>query len=260
MKRKDRRPFIVSLSLLAVFAVLGYPSSQAARIKMITTQEGKLNARVILEMEAAPTLVRTFTTAKAIVLELGHIDLTSQPPIEASGSQTVKGIQLERTGPELARLRIQVQEPIPYTMRSSDNITAIELNRIQRGQKEIPVEPDVLKRLEESSGSNAFMTELKVEEMAGQLRFISKLSGETVSQVFTLENPLRLVVDVYDAVYEAGNSVLTVGKYGLRTVRVSQFKLNSPRCITRIVFDLNEPRYYDLRSNMNAISISFFQE
>jgi type IV pilus assembly protein PilQ len=251
---------ITTLSLLAVFADIGPGSSAPAAIHKITTRDGELNTRIILETDAAPTLVRSFCTAKAIILEFDHVNPSVDLPIETPEKRSVTGIQLEKTGAEAARLRIQVQELIPYTMRSLDGTTVIELNRIQRGDVEIPVEPEVLKRLEQSSGSNAFMTKLNVEEQAGRLRFWAKLSGETVQQVFTLENPLRLVIDVYDAVYEAGSSALAVGRFGLRRVRVSQFRLNSPRCIARMVFDLDEPGYYDLRSDASEISVSFFKE
>jgi type IV pilus assembly protein PilQ len=143
---------------------------------------------------------------------------------------------------------------------SSDSQTVIELNRIQRGPGEIPVEPEVQQRLDQGSESNAFMTKLNIEEKDGRLQFRAKLSGETISQVFTLEKPLRLVVDVYDAVYEVSSSLLAVDKYGLRKVRVAQFKLDNPRTITRMVFDLSEPRYYDLRSDSDDIAVSFFKE
>jgi hypothetical protein len=260
MKRKAFWLLFTTVGLLVIFAGLGYDSSSAATINKITTQLGKLNTRIVLETDAALTPARTFYAAKAIVLELDHVNLSTHPPVEAADNQLVTGIQLEKTGPEQARLQIQVQEPVPYTVMSSDNRTVIELNRIQRGPGEIPVETEVQQRLDQSSGSNAFMTKLNVEEKDGQLQFWAKLSGETVSQVFTLEKPLRLVVDVYDAVYEVPASMLAVDKYGLKKVRVAQFKLNNPRTITRMVFDLNEPKYYDLRSDRDDIAVSFFKE
>ena len=260
MKRKAFWLLFTTMSLLVIFAGPGYNSSSAATINKIITQPGKLNTRVVLETDTALTLARTYYATKAIVLELDHINVTAQPPVETADAQLVTGIQMEKMGPKQARLQIQVREPVPYTVMSSDNRTVIELNRIQRGHGEIPVEPEVQQRLDQSSGSNAFMTKLNVEEKDGQLQFWAKLSGETVSQVFTLEKPLRLVVDVYDAVYEVSASMLAVGKYGLRKVRVAQFQLNSPRTITRMVFDLNEPKYYDLRSDSAEIAVSFFKE
>jgi type IV pilus assembly protein PilQ len=260
MKGKTFRLFLVAVGLVAVCTGYAHDTSSAATINKITTQLGKLNTRIILETDAAPTLARTYYAAKSIVLELDHINLSTQPPVETADSQLIKGILMEKTGPEQARLQIQVQEPVPYTVMSSDSQTVIELNRIQRGPGEIPVEPEVQQRLDQGSESNAFMTKLNIEEKDGRLQFRAKLSGETISQVFTLEKPLRLVVDVYDAVYEVSSSLLAVDKYGLRKVRVAQFKLDNPRTITRMVFDLSEPRYYDLRSDSDDIAVSFFKE
>jgi hypothetical protein len=260
MKRKALWLLINTLSLLVIFAGLGYDASSATSIKKISSQPGKLNTRIILETDAALTVARTYYATKAIVLELDRVNLSTQPPVEATDNQLVTGIQMEKTGAEQARLQIRVKEYVPYTVRSSDNQTVIELNRIQRGSGDIPMEPEVQQRLNQSSGTNAVMTRLNVEEKDGQLKFWAKLSGETVSRVFTLEKPLRLVVDVYDSVYEASVSMLGVDKFGLRKVRVAQFQLNNPRCITRIVFDLNEPKYYDLRSDNHQIAVSFFKE
>jgi hypothetical protein len=260
MKRKAFWVLVTILSQGVIFPCLGFDSSPAATINKITTQIGKLNTRIILETDTALSVARTYFATKAIVLELDHINLSTHPPIEAIDTQLVTGIHLEETGTEQARLQIQVQEQVPYTVRTSDNRTVIELNRIQRGPGEIPVEPEVQQRRGQSPGTNAFMTKLNVEEKDGQIQFRAKLSGQTVSQVFTLENPLRLVVDVYDAVYEVSSSTLAVDKYGLRKVRVAQFQLNNPRCITRMVFDLTEPRYYELRSDSHEIAVSFFKE
>lgn len=259
MNRKVFWVLFTTTSQLVTFAGLGYNASPVATINKVTTQIGKLNTRIILDTDTTLTPARTFYAANAIILEFDNVNLSTRPPVEAADNLLVKGIQLEKTGPEQARLQIQVLEHVPYTVMSSDDRTVIELNRIQRGPGEIPVEPEVQQRLDRFSGTNAFMTRLNVEENDGQLQFRAKLSGKTVTQVFSLENPLRLVVDVYDTVYEMSVSTLPVDKFGLRRVRIAQFQLNNPRCITRMVFDLNEPKYYELRLENNEIVVLFFK-
>jgi hypothetical protein len=242
MRRKAFGRLFIMLSPMFILAALAHDSSSTATIKKITAQRGELNTRVILETDSAPTLARTYYAAKAIVVELDQVSIAAQPPAEAADSQPVTGIRLEKTGTGQARLEIQVQEPIPYTVISSESQTVIELNRVQRGPGEIPQEPEVQRRLAQSSGTNAFMTKLNVEEKDGRLQFWAKLSSQTVARVFTLENPLRLVVDVYDSVYEGSRSTIAVDKYGLSKVRVAQFQFNNPRCIT------------------SEIAVSFFKE
>jgi len=260
MRRKAFWLLFTTACLLVIVAGLGSNSLSTATINKITTQPGKLNTRVLLEADSPLVLTRTYYANKTIVLELDRVNLASQPPIESAEAQVVTGVQLEKTGPEQARLQIQVQEPVPYTVVSEENRTVIELNRIQRGIEESPLEPEVQQKLERNAGTSVFMNKLTMEEKDGGVHFRAKLSGGTIAQVFTLENPLRLVVDVYDAVYEEPASVLPVEKCGLRKARVAQFQLNNPRSITRMVFDLREPKYYDFRSDNSGIGISFFGE
>jgi type IV pilus secretin PilQ/predicted competence protein len=260
MKRKAFWLLFTTVGLLAVFAGYEYGASSAATIHKITTLPGKLNTRVVLETDTAPTLARTYYSAKTIVLELDQVSVDSQPPIETAGTSMVTGIQLEKTGPEQARLQIQVQEPVPYTVTAEGNRTVIELNKIQRGIGEFGVEPEVQQQLDRNAGSSVFMNKLNIEEKDGEIQFRAKLSNATASQVFTLEKPLRLVVDVYDAVYEEPASELPIEKYGLKKVRVAQFQLSNPRSITRMVFDLNEPKYYNIHSDKDGIAVSFFKE
>jgi len=259
MKRKAFWLLFTTVSLVLIFAGLGYDSSSAATINKITTQPGKLNTRIVLETDTALALTRTYYADKAIILELDHVNFTAQPPVETADAQLVTGIQMEKTGAEQARLQIQVREPVPYTVTGDTNRMVIELNRIQRGPGEYQVEPEVQQRLDQNPGASVFMNKLNCEEKDGEVQFRAQLSGGTVSQVFTLGNPLRLVVDVYNAVYEEPASVIPVDKYGLKKVRVAQFQLSNPRSITRMVFDLNEPKYYDLRSDKDGIVVSFFK-
>jgi len=260
MKRKPFWLLFTALSVLVIFVSLGYDASSAATINKITTQQGKLNTRIVVETDGALTLARTYYEAKAIVLELDQVNFTAQPPVETGDDQLVTAIRMEKTGATQARLQIQVREPVPYTVTQDLNRMVIELNGIQRGPGEYQVEPELQQRLDQNPGSSIFMNKLSWEERDGKVQFRAKLSGGAVSQVFTLENPLRLVVDVYNAVYEEPATTLPFDKYGLKKVRVAQFQLSNPRSITRMVFDLNEPKYYDLRSDQDNITVSFFGE
>jgi type IV pilus assembly protein PilQ len=260
MKRKSFWLLFTAVSLAVAFAGFGYEASAAATINKITTQQGKLNTRVVLETDGALTLARTYYEAKAIVLEFDHVNLAAQPPVETAGSPLVTAVQMEKTGAEQARLQIQLKESVPYTVTQDLNRTVIELNGIQRGTREYLIEPEIQQRLDQNPGSSVFMNKLNWEERDGGVQFRAKLSGGTFSQAFTLENPLRLVVDVYNAVYEEPASTLAVEKCGLKNVRVAQFQLSNPRSITRMVFDLNEPKYYDLRLDNDTITVSFYTE
>ncbi|MBP1768286.1 MAG: hypothetical protein H6P98_2401, partial [Candidatus Aminicenantes bacterium] len=98
MKRKASWLLFTALSLLVIFAGLGYDASSAASINKITTQQGKLNTRVVLETDGAPILARTYYEARAIVLELDQVNLAAQPPIETGDVSLVTAVRLEKTG------------------------------------------------------------------------------------------------------------------------------------------------------------------
>ncbi|MEW5902152.1 MAG: AMIN domain-containing protein, partial [Acidobacteriota bacterium] len=259
MKRKTYGLLFAVLSLLVFLPVIPHTSPSLATINKITAQPGKLNTRVVLETDSPLLPARTYYAAKAIVVEFNGVNASARPVIPAPDSPLVTGLRLEAAGAEQARLEIQVREPVPYSVSVQPNRTTVELNDIHRGTGEYQVEPEVLQQLEKGGSAAAFMHKLRVEEKDGEVHFRAALSEGIVSQVFTLENPLRLVVDVFNAVYEEPSSVLPVDKFGLKKARVAQFQLSNPRSITRLVFDLNEPKYYELRSSENEIVVSFFK-
>jgi type IV pilus secretin PilQ/predicted competence protein len=257
MKRKAYWLLFTTLSLVVVFAGHGHGSPAAATINKITAQPGQLNNWVVLETERPLAPTRTFYTDKTLILEFDHINLSAQPQIQTADSPLVTAIRLEKAEGEQARLSIDLRESVPYTVTVEENRTVVALNKIQRGLGEPPVEAQVQQQLDKSAGSTIFMHAVNMEDKEGEVQFRAKLSGGTVSQVFTLENPLRLVVDVFNAVYEEPASFLSVDRYGLKKVRVAQFQLSNPRSITRMVFDLKEPLYYSLRSDPDEIIVSF---
>jgi type IV pilus secretin PilQ/predicted competence protein len=257
MKRKTYWLLFTTLSFVVVFAGYGPGFPAAATINKITAQPGQLNNWVILETEKPLAPTRTYYTDKTLILEFDHINLSAQPQIQTADSPLVTAIRLEKAEGEQARLSIDLREPVPYTVTVEENRTVVALNKIQRGLGDPPIEAQIQQQLDKSAGSTVFMHAVNMEDREGEIQFRAKLSGGTVSQVFTLENPLRLVVDVFNAVYEEPASFLPVDRYGLKKVRVAQFQLSNPRSITRMVFDLKEPLYYSLRSAGDEIVVSF---
>ncbi len=260
MKRKACRLLTIGLSLAVVLAGTGVGSPSAATINKITAQPGPLNTRVVVETDNPLNLARTYYVDKTLILELDQVNLSAQPQIRTADSPLVTAIQLEKAGASQARLAIHLRENVPYTITAEANRTVVSLNGIQRGVGDPPIEPDVQQRLDKSAGSTVFMHSLNMEDREDAVHFRAKLSGDTVSQVFALENPLRLVVDVFNAVYEEPASFLPVDRYGLKKVRVAQFQLSNPRSITRMVFDLKEPLGYNLKADNGEIVVSFPKE
>jgi type IV pilus assembly protein PilQ len=263
MKRKTFLLLLVVLGLLTFFAGAVQNSSSYVTINKITVQPGKLNIRIVLEADAALAPINTYystESSKIIVLEIEKVNVDAQPQIQSGDQQLIAGINIEKAGSNRARLFVHLREQVPYRVFSSDNKTIIELNKVQKGQGEYLVEPETQQQLDKKETVPILMDKLNIEEKDDQLQFRAKLSDKAISQVFTLENPLRLVVDIFNTVYSEPASVIPVEKYGLKKVKVAQFQLSNPYSITRLVFNLNAPKCYSLRSENDEIVVSFFKD
>jgi type IV pilus assembly protein PilQ len=261
MKRKIWQ--LTSFSLLIFCASFALCSSSQASIDKILVEPGKLSTKVVLEADAAAPSIRAFyakESPKTLVLELDGIILAQAPQVESTDPQFLVRIDLEKPGSDQSRLLLQLRDQVPYRVYSDHNQTIVELNKIQRGDGEYLVEADVQQQLDTRPGETIFMDKLDVEENDDLLRFRARLSSGAISQVFTLAEPLRLIVDIFNAIYEEPASVFTVDKYGLKRARVAQFQLGDPRSITRIVFDLDQPQRYGLDINNDEIVVAFFKD
>jgi len=257
MKRKTFLLPLVVLGLLSFIAAADQNSSALVTINKITVQPGNLNTRIILETSAPLSPVNTYYSAEAIVLELGQVNSAAEPPVQLGDPELVVGITMEKGDNNQARLLVQLREQVPYRIFGNNTMTIIELNKMHKGQGEYVIEPEAQQLLDKNERVAAIMEKLSVEEKEGQIQFKAKLSNPAVTQIFTLANPLRLVVDVLNTIYGEPASVIPVEKYGLKRVKVAQFQLNDPSSITRMVFSLNEPKFYDVRSENDEIIVSF---
>jgi len=263
MKRKTFLLLLTVLSLLAFFAGAVQNSPSLVTINKITVQPGKLNTRIIIETNAALAPAKTYysqESSKTIVFELDKVNTDIQPQVLSGDPQLIAGLNVEKSGSHQIRLLVQLNEQVPYRVYGNDSKTIIELNKVQKGKVEYVIDPETQQQLDKREAVNVIMDKLNIEEKDDQLQFKAKLSDRPISQIFTLENPLRLVVDVFNTVYGEPASVIPVEKCGLKKVRVAQYQLNNPYSITRMVFSLSEPRLYALRSENDEIVVSFFKD
>ncbi len=258
MKRKKLLLLLAVSSLLVFFAGAVHISPSAITINKISVQPGKLNTLITLEADAVPGPVNTYyskESSKTIVLEVNGVAAETQPQILSGDSPLIANLKFEKTGSDQARLLVHLHEQVPYRVFGQGNAIILELNRFQKGG--YVIEPVTQERLDKRDLPTVMMNKLDVREKDGELEFTAGLSDKPLYQVFTLERPLRLVVDVFNTIYDEPASVIPVEKYGLKKVRVAQFQLSDPYSITRMVFDLDEPRLYDLRAENNEIVVSF---
>ncbi len=257
MKRKTLWLSLIAISLFVFLAAYAQNISPTATISRIGVQPGPLNTLVVLEADSPVVPAKTYYSGRTVVLEFDRVNAAAAPQIQLGDPQFVQSINLEKAAGSQARLRVVLTEPVPYRVLRSDGRTVVELNRIQRSAA--AVEAETQKQLAGAAQAPVLMNKLRVEETAGELQFRAPVSSAAEAQVFTLEKPLRLVVDVFNAIYEETSSTIPIDRCGLKKARVAQFQSGDSQSITRLVFDLSEPRDYDLRAENGEVVVAFLK-
>ncbi len=85
-------------------------------------------------------------------------------------------------------------------------------------------------------------------------------NGIPTYDVFYVENPRRLVMDLYDTYNRSKQSVINIDDYGIKRLRVGQNKVK-PEKIARVVFDLdNEKLDYNIDEIENRLVLKIVKE
>ena len=218
----------------------GYASSQSAgRINSIIVQTEELNTLVMLETTAPLLITETYYSQDdpaTIVVELDKVTTEAVTSIDLKESLYVEDIKLEKTGADTARLLIQLIEKVPYRFYTSSGYTVVELNRIQRTLNGYILTTKTEEELKRMPQKAIQFVGVGIIERMDSLDVTARLSEETVSQVFALENPLRLVVDFFDTLYPDPTYTYPVQRLGIYRVRTGQFQREAPYTIARLKF------------------------
>lgn len=263
MKKKNYLKVLPLISLLIILSGFAYDDSSLVNINKISIQAGKLNTKICLEATSPLPIPQTYydqQVPSTIVIDLNKINTTNKPQIIQKKSSLVEEINIQDAGKNRWRLLIGLKERVPYRIFSDQNKTIIELNNIQRKQGEYIFDRETIKGLEKRSSTPIFLRKIDISEKSDKINITANLSKQTVTRVFALENPLRLVVDLFDTFYSNSPSVYPLKKLGIKRVRAAQFRTSDPQPITRLVFDLSQPQFYTLNSAKNGLTISFYHE
>ena len=259
MKKKK---IIQVLSLFCFLSLLwGVASSQSSvSINKIFVESKDLNTLIYFETNASLLITGTYysqTDPSTIVIELDGITTGTETQIDLQGSLLVEDINIEDAGAEKALVLIQLREKVPYRFYTSNGFTVVELNRIQRTLNGYILTSNTEEQLKRIPKKTIQFRGVGIIERTDSLEVTAKLSEAAVSQVFALENPLRLVVDFFDTLYPDPTYTYPVQRLGIFRVRTGQFQREGPHTIARLVFDLSEPRYYTLDIDRTEIVASF---
>ena len=197
---------------------------------------------------------------RTLVLDMARASTSAAPALPSSGSGLVRDVQVEKAGTDALRLLVRLSERVPARIVRETGRTVVELNAIQRGQAGYVIDASTQAELDRTAKSEILLSKVDTAAGAESVSVKAALTGAAVTQVFALENPPRLVVDLFDTLLASKSDVWPIDdpRSTVQRVRVAQFQTAGPRPITRMVFDLKEPGLYALDSRSDGLVVSFF--
>jgi len=262
MKRKKLIQLLPLLCLIALLSGYAVNKESPVNINKIYVQPGKLNTKIILETTAPPSISRTYYSTdlpSTIGIDMERVQSVAEPQT-VKDEPLIKDIKVEKTGPDKYRLLIGLEERVPYRLYSETGRTIIELNRLKKTISGYVLEQEVEEKLSRRAKREILFKEIGVAEGKDRVDVTAKLSEEAIFQVFAVDDPLRLVVDILDTIYFEPTFSYPLQKLGVKNVRTGQYQIPGPHSVARMVFDLIEPKFYTINTTADKIVVSFFRE
>jgi type IV pilus assembly protein PilQ len=254
-----RNKYFQVLSFLCVLTLMsGYASinDSEAVLNKISVHAGKLNTKVLLETQSPLPVLKSYYAPdlpSTIVVDLKCTNQSLEPQVELKDSELVRDVTLEKGEAESLRLLIGLEEKVPYSIYSSQNTMIVELNKLQHVQGEYILDTECR--------ANAIrLSDVNISEDGQKLNVTAKLSDEAFAHVFALNNPLRLVIDLYDTLLTSTASDYPIYNSGVVRVRTAQFQNSDTQKITRLVFDLTEPQFYTVNTQGGEFTVTFYND
>ena len=263
MKTKKYPQILVIICALALVSGFASNSEPLGNISNISIAPGQPNTRIILESNSPLTLLGSSYASDrpaTIFVDIDNVSTSVTPKMTSTQTALIRGMKVERIDTDKFRLLVDLKERVPYQIKTESNNTVLELNNIQKTPGKYVLDPDVKTKLENAAGQTGYLTNISVTEKKDRVDVRATLSHEAVSNVFILDKPLRLVVDLYNTYFSSSQSVHAINQLGVKQVRAAQFQISNPHTITRMVFDLVEPNLYSLDTGNNNLTVSFYKE
>jgi type IV pilus secretin PilQ/predicted competence protein len=263
MKKRILPAVITSLCVLVLAAHAGSPGLPVT-ISRIQVQPGTLAAKLILETDgplAAPKAYYLPDSPQTLVIDLARATTNESPLVPSSEAQFIRNIQVQKAGPQDLRFLVRLNERVPIRIQTDSGRTVVEFAKILRTSGNYVIDAETQSQLDRRPKGEIFLDKVDYSQAADRVSFRAQLTDQAVAQVFALENPSRLVIDLYDTVLTAKANVWAVDQpqIPVEKARVGQFQQSNPRPITRLVFDLKEPGLYSLDSDKNGMTVSFYK-
>ncbi len=247
--------------LLSVLHAQG--PAPTVNIGKFQVQPGALSTKLVMETDGRLIVQKAYylpESPKTLVLDVAQAQTAATPVVPSSESGLIRDIQVQKSGSQDLRLLVRLNERVPVRIMSEARRTIVELDKFQRGQAGYVVDAATQAELDRTAKSEILLSRVDTATGSNSVSVKANLTGAAITQVFALENPPRLVVDLFDTVLAAKSDVWPIDdpRSTVQRVRVAQFQMSGPRPITRMVFDLKEPGLYAMDSRKDGLTVSFY--
>jgi type IV pilus assembly protein PilQ len=261
MNKRSLPALLAGLCVLGLAALAAQAPVPAVHISKIQVQPGTLSTKLVMETDGPLAVAKAYYQAdspRTLVLDLPGASTSAAPAGGSAG--LVRDVQVEKAGADGLRLLVKLSERVPARIVPGAARTVVELNAIQRGQSGYAVDAATQAELDARAKSEIRLNRVDATTGPDSLAVRAALTAPAVTQVFALENPPRLVIDLFDTFLATKSDVWPIDdpRSTVQRVRVAQFQSAGPRPITRMVFDLKEPGLYAMDSRSDGLVVSFF--
>lgn len=263
MKKKKYGQILAIICAFTLVSGFASHNESLGHISNISVTPGLANTKIILQSDAPLTFAGSSYAPNlpaTIYVDFDNVSPSITPKIETHETMLIKDMKVERLDADKCRLQVDLKERVPYQVRTENNNAVVELNKIQKTPGNYILDPLARSKLEMASSQAGYLTDISIDSRKDRVDVKAKLSQEAVPNIFVLDNPLRLVIDLYNTRFASPQSAYAIGQFGVKKVRAAQFKVSNPHTITRMVFDLTEPTLYSLNTADNNLTVSFYDE
>ena len=259
---KGKKYLQVAAFLCIITLVSGYPvSSNTQQLSNSLYLQNELNnIQLTLTSESSFNVIHSFYSTEPdsrIVLELDTLPSDLDLQADFSNITLIRDIQSVHKETTKPIILIDLEQRMPYTVFNKGRSVVIEINHAQAHFDDYPLEEETRKKIQKGMDSSVYLRGIKVSEGDQKIDVKAEVSDSSIPNVFVLENPLRLVVDLHNTLSSKSSFNHSINKYGIINLRTGQFQISNPYTITRMVFDLKEPMFYTLNQEKDSLNISF---
>ncbi len=261
MKRKTCGLAFVPI-VLAVILSLSAQTSGPVRIDKISVEPNPLHPRVVLAAGGALRLTSASYAQdypNTLIVEIAGASLAQDPLPPGEAEPLISALKAEPRDGDNLRLLVSLKEKVPFRILAGPGQTVLEFDRILEPGSSNVVDQVMEQTLATRTKSRVTLQNVDVQDATDRISISARCNPKVLYSIFALGNPLRLVVDLYDTVYNEPTSTYPIEKYGVDRLKVGQFK-SDPDPVTRMVFDLREPKLYSILPSSTGLTIAFAKD